>query len=228
MTIESRARSAGQGVRRAVETMETSMKTDERSKVERFDRFRVRKDRNRAIGAVVVALVITAAVLVTVSIGRGSRQPVGQPSLETNIGTMTITKDGCTLAGATDIAAGRFTLTVINKTNSAKGVRAFKTASDAQFAQLLAYVAGVKGPTDASRHFLNGNIQPFMKFGWGTDLGLDAHDSSTISGWFDPGTYGFRCHGDVEGIGGIPDPAYAPGVGWRLSDFVGPIDARSR
>jgi hypothetical protein len=41
MTLDTRARRAAQGIRRAVEVMEMSTSTKERRKVERFDRFRI-------------------------------------------------------------------------------------------------------------------------------------------------------------------------------------------
>ena len=43
MDLETRARSAAQGIHRAVEVMEMSTHTDQPRKVERFDRYRDRK-----------------------------------------------------------------------------------------------------------------------------------------------------------------------------------------
>ena len=62
MTLDTRARRAAQGIHRAVEVMEMTTSTKEPRKVERFDRFRDRKQRNRRLGAILVAaaLVITA------------------------------------------------------------------------------------------------------------------------------------------------------------------------
>ena len=64
MTLDTRARRAAQGIHRAVEVMETSTSTKDPRKVERFDRFRDRKQRNRRIGALLVAAVLTIAMIV--------------------------------------------------------------------------------------------------------------------------------------------------------------------
>jgi Tol biopolymer transport system component len=67
MTLDTRARRAAQGIHRAVEVMEMTTSTKEPRQVERFDHFRDRKQRNRRLGAILVAaaLVITAVVLVS-------------------------------------------------------------------------------------------------------------------------------------------------------------------
>jgi WD40 repeat protein len=65
MDFETRARSAAQGINRAVEVMEMSTKT-EQPKVERFDRYRDRKNRNRRIGGVAIAAVIVILAVVVV------------------------------------------------------------------------------------------------------------------------------------------------------------------
>jgi len=64
MRFDQRARRAAQGIHRAVEVMEMSTSTKEPRKVERFDRFRDRKQRNRRIGALLVAAVLTIAMIV--------------------------------------------------------------------------------------------------------------------------------------------------------------------
>ncbi len=51
MDLDTRARSAAQGIRRAVEVMEMSTDTPQGKKVERFDQYQGRKDRNRKVGA---------------------------------------------------------------------------------------------------------------------------------------------------------------------------------
>jgi hypothetical protein len=72
MNFESRARGAVLDIHRAVEVMEMSTYTDEKKpgKVERFDRFRDRKQRNRRIGAIVVAAALVVAAIVVVSVNR--------------------------------------------------------------------------------------------------------------------------------------------------------------
>ena len=69
MTFESRARGAVLDIHRAVEVMEMTTSTKEPRTVERFDRFRDRKQRNRRIGAILVAgaLVVTAIVVVSMN-----------------------------------------------------------------------------------------------------------------------------------------------------------------
>jgi Tol biopolymer transport system component len=69
MTFESRARGAVLDIHRAVEVMEMSKVTDQKQPgtVERFDRFRDRKQRNRRIGAILVAGALVVAAIVVVS-----------------------------------------------------------------------------------------------------------------------------------------------------------------
>ncbi len=64
MTLDTRARRAAQGIRRAVEVMEMSTSTKDPGTVERFDRFRDRKQRNRRIGAFLVAAMLVIATIV--------------------------------------------------------------------------------------------------------------------------------------------------------------------
>jgi Tol biopolymer transport system component len=71
MKLESMARGAVLDIHRAVEVMEMSTSTDERpGTVERFDRYRDRKQRNRRIGAIAVAAVLVVAAIVAVSVNR--------------------------------------------------------------------------------------------------------------------------------------------------------------
>jgi hypothetical protein len=81
MTLDTRARRAAQGIRSAVEVMEMSTSTTEPRKVERFDRYRDRKQRNRRIGALLVAamLAITAIVVARNALGRRDKIPVTPP-----------------------------------------------------------------------------------------------------------------------------------------------------
>ena len=82
MTLDTRARRAAQGIRRAVEVMEMSTTTKGPRKVERFDRFRDRKRRNRRIGAslVAAALAIAAIVVATNAFERRDRTVLVTPS----------------------------------------------------------------------------------------------------------------------------------------------------
>ena len=77
MTLDTRARRAAQGIHRAVQVMEMSTPVEAQGRVERFDRFRDRKQRNRRIGAIVLvaALVLTAIIFVgaqSLDQGRGN------------------------------------------------------------------------------------------------------------------------------------------------------------
>ncbi len=83
MTLDTRARRAAQGIRRAVEVMEMSTSTREPGKVERFDRFRDRKQRNRRIGAFVVVAMLAIATIVVATKAlqrRDTEVPVTPPS----------------------------------------------------------------------------------------------------------------------------------------------------
>ena len=83
MTLDTRARRAAQGIRRAVEVMEMSTSTKEPRKVERFDRFRDRKQRNRRIGAFLVVAMLTIATIVVATNAlqrRDTEVPVTPPS----------------------------------------------------------------------------------------------------------------------------------------------------
>jgi Tol biopolymer transport system component len=83
MTLDTRARQAAQGIRSAVEVMEMSRSTTEPRKIERFDRFRDRKQRNRRIGAlVVVAMLVIATIVVAANAlrHRDTKVPVTPPA----------------------------------------------------------------------------------------------------------------------------------------------------
>ncbi len=78
MDLDTRARSAAQGIRRAVEVMEMSTDTKEPRKVERFDQYRDRKNNNRKIGAIAVAAAVAAiVVIVAVSSTRTNNTQLG-------------------------------------------------------------------------------------------------------------------------------------------------------
>ena len=78
MDFETRARSAAQDINRAIEVMEMSTKTDQPRKVERFDRYQDRKDRNRKVGALTVAVAVAVIVAgVAVSSTRTNDTQVG-------------------------------------------------------------------------------------------------------------------------------------------------------
>jgi Tol biopolymer transport system component len=63
MTLDARATGAAEGIHRAVAVMEMGTMQGPRD-LERFDRFRARRSRNRRIGAVVVGIAVPLAVIV--------------------------------------------------------------------------------------------------------------------------------------------------------------------
>ena len=80
MTFDSRARAAVLDIHRAVEVMEMTTSTKEPRTVERFDRFRDRKQRNRRIGAILVAGVLAIATIVVVSANMVGKDEEGIPA----------------------------------------------------------------------------------------------------------------------------------------------------
>jgi len=220
MTLESRARRAAQDVHRAVERMETSMKTDERSEIERFERFRSSKDRNRTIGTIVVVTALVAiAFSATWTVRDGRRHtpaPGGSNTMpaSTPIGVVTITTAGCTFDGTATVPVGPFSLHIVNDTGITADIRMFEVTSDARFDQMVAYVDRVGVPADSERHAQQTHVNGMMEFGWDIDSSTPRRSSSTISGSVGAGTYGVRCMAN-NGV-----------TGWRTTDFVGPIHAR--
>jgi Tol biopolymer transport system component len=82
MTLDTRARRAALGIHRAVEVMEMTTSTTEHRTVERFDRFRDRKQRNRRVGALLVAAMVAIVTLVaaTIALERRDKLPVTPPA----------------------------------------------------------------------------------------------------------------------------------------------------
>lgn len=82
MTLDTRARRAARGIHRAVEVMEMTTSTKEPRTVERFDRFRDRKQRNRRVGALLVAAMVAIVTLVaaTIALERRDKLPVTPPA----------------------------------------------------------------------------------------------------------------------------------------------------
>jgi hypothetical protein len=223
MRLETRLREAAQGIHRAVQTKERSMRTDERRGIERFDRFRRRNDRNRAIGTIVfvgvlVALAATAAWILrdTSAVTPDQR---GTP-VSTNLGTVTITKAGCTLDGTTDAAAGPFTLTVANETAGPRDILVFDVATDRRFEKLLGYV---EHPNATGVGFRTSRLDALIVMGGQTLTTVDRSDSLVLSGDMRRGAYVIACSNR-------PAPM-SVGAEWivgaaRPSDLIGPIVVR--
>jgi hypothetical protein len=165
MTLDTRARRAAQGIHRAVEVMEMTTFTKEPRKVERFERFRDRKQRNRRIGAIAVATALAIGALVVVSSGAldrgqgaipGDRDEVQPtpPSFEAQIGIVTQSETGC----VTDSAIGEGHLdglTVVNETDRRVSFDLAKFVStDLSYAELEAYVDRERRRGEAGRSSL--------------------------------------------------------------------------
>ena len=74
MTLDARARGAAKGIHRAVAVMETATMQGP-GEIERFDRFRARKSRNRRIVAAVVGIALPLAVIVAGILLSSPRRP---------------------------------------------------------------------------------------------------------------------------------------------------------
>jgi hypothetical protein len=131
MTLDTRARRAAQGIHRAVEVMELSTFTEVPRKVERFDRFRDRRQRGRRISAIVVAAALMVAAVVVVSTNaldrgqgsgpadQGGDQESAASTVPTPIGTLAVSGAGCRLeAEHGPPVAGLGRLTLVNNTTN--------------------------------------------------------------------------------------------------------------
>jgi hypothetical protein len=216
MTVEDRVRGAARDIHRAVEIAEASTKTGEHGALERFERFRVREDRNRAIGT--IALVLAVFVVIAFGAasvgndsGHGKPADTGTLSVPSWTGTVTITNGGCTLDGEMTTGAGRYGLGVINNRTVPMTVQIFAIADDARFARMVAFV-GRTTPLKGTHDW--GRMWGFPEYAGTSETDVAAHDSIVVSGALDSGTYGIICFGP-------PSERYRPG------DLIGPIDVRS-
>lgn len=223
MRLDTRLREAAQGIHRAVETKERSMRTDERQGIERFDRFRRRNDRNRAIGAIVLvgALVGLAATAAWMLRDTSPVTPDQQGTpVATNLGTVTITKAGCTLDGTMDAAAGPFTVAVANETAGPRDVLVFDVANERRFEKLLGYVEHLNA---TGVGFRASRLDALIVMGGQTLTTVDPGDSLVLSGNMGRGAYVISCSNR-------PVPM-SVGAYWivgaaRPSDLIGPIAVR--
>lgn len=178
------------------------------------ERLQRNASRSRKLGAMAVAAVVLIAGVVVGVRTLGSHvspvTPAGQATtpVPTNIGTVTITKAGCTLDGATNAPTGPFTVTVINRTHGSMDVDVFWVPNDQQFRRVLTYVEGTSA---VESQFLYGNMP--VEFEAQIQTLVDGRGSRTISGSLERGTYGIRC-------------SDFPAAGFRPTDFVGPIQVR--
>jgi hypothetical protein len=219
MNVDDRARMATAQLDRAVETRAAA--TDQ-NMIERFERFRARKDRNRRAGAIVCVAVVLA-VIASVAVGTwgqpAAKTPAdtGRPRGPVPLGTLTITKGGCALDASADPTVGPFTIQVVNDSDRPNTVVIFKIASEARFRRMLTLVDELQprfgdpahGPGHASEDARF--VSDFFQYASTNETDIDAHVSLEVPGAFDPGTYGIQC----AGRGRDRDAS---------SHFVGPID----
>jgi hypothetical protein len=220
VSLETRLRRAAEGIHRAVESKDISMQMGERA-IERFDRFRSRKVRHRAIGAIVLVASIVALVLVAAWTAYESAPitPGSQVSMHvpTNIGTVTITNGGCTLDGTKNLAAGPFTVTVKNEAPGPRYVLIFNVGNDRRFELLIRYVASLSAGKTEYRH---DRLDALILSAGQIAALIDAHDVGTISGPLDRGAYVISClRGWTSTAGTYRGIAIA-----RPTDLVGPIE----
>jgi hypothetical protein len=222
MSLDTRVRRAAQGIHRAVEMKETSMRRIERDQIDRFDRFRRRRDRNRAIGAIVLVGAIAALAFAAawkmdpdVTPVRPADQQV--TPVPKNVGTVTITKAGSTLDGASHVGAGAFTLTVRNENAGPRQIVAFNVGNDQRFARFVGYVARVSA---GDAQFQADRMDSFH-VGGQIITDVDGRDAVTVSGTLAPGTYVIWC----GSVSMATDP-YWPMANSRPTDFIGPIEVR--
>jgi hypothetical protein len=221
MTLDTRLRRAAQGIHGAVEMKETLMRTNERDEIDRFDRFRKRSDRNRAMGAIVlvgalVALAFAATWMVRET-GRVAPADHEGTTAPTNMGTVTIMKDGSALDGATHAGAGPFTLTVRNENAGARQIVVFDVGNAQRFERFLGYVARVSA---GKARFQYDRMDAFHVRGQ-IITDVDGRDAQTVSGTLAPGTYAIWC-GSVS----IATGPYWPMANSQPTDFIGPIEVR--
>jgi hypothetical protein len=222
MTTDDRLRRAGAAVRRAAEKMNAS---DEVGTIEQFDRFRRRKDRNRAIGAIALVATLVAVSFAVVSANRENARETPANNRHTPVsrvlGTVTITKTGSSLDGEMSVDAGPFTVTIRNKTADLKGIFVFAVGDDQRFQRMLAYVERVSaGKAD----YTHARMNAFIEMGGQIITDVNGGDTIRVSGNLNPGTYAIWCGSTPPGTYG----AFWAGIAMRTrpADFIGPIEAR--
>ncbi len=162
MRLDTRARGAAQGIRRAVEVMEMSTSTKQRGSIERFDGFRDRKQRNRRIGAIVVAaaLMVTGIVIASTRVlDRGQVIVPADPDLSPppmtsvatpELGTLTLSEAGCAVDATIERHLGA--LTAVNEDDRVLAFEVTRFVStDLTYAQLEAHVDRERRLAEAGR-----------------------------------------------------------------------------
>jgi hypothetical protein len=222
MTTDDRLRRAGAAVRRAAEKTNAS---DEEGTIERFDRFRRRKDRNRAIGAIALVAALVAVSFAVLSANRENARETPANNHHTpvsrNLGTVTITKTGSSLDGEMSVDAGPFTVSIRNETERLKGIFVFAVDNDHRFQQMLTYVERVSA---GKAEYTHARMNAFIEMGGRIITDVNGGDTIRVSGNLNPGTYAIWCGSTPPGTYG----EFWAGIATRTrpADFIGPIEAR--
>jgi len=215
MTLDTRARRAAQGIHRAVAVMEMST-SREPSRLMRFERYRDHKQRNRRLGAVALAAALTIATVVIVRTGAldpgRATVPVApdgqaEPIAPTEIGTVTLSANGCTLDALDGpLAAGVVALSAVNGTD---GVAAFDVArfhpEELTYERFAAHIERERRRAEAGRPVVDGAYGPFTGLGLPEYAGVLIHEevrrgrSATMTGTVYPGTYPIVCYRTFDG-----------------------------
>ena len=215
MDLDTRLHRAVQGIHRAVEVREMSLKLEESRKVERFDRYQKRKQRNRRIGAIVVAtacVIALAGIAVWNGIDSGNEsRPAAPPDGASNgaapvgvvaeIGTFTITDSSCTWdAPAATMPAGQVSLTVVNRTSASVLFDVTKFVPE-----VITYDEFVASANQARRTAERGEpVPPSAPAGvaMGFVSGAVGPDRTrTFTGSVVPGSYVTACFRKFSGVG---------------------------
>jgi Tol biopolymer transport system component len=185
-TLDTRARRAAEGIHRAVRLMETSTESPRTiERIERFDRFQERTSRNRRVGAAVVALAMSlalvggAAVLTSdpSDVVGGRATPSPEVSLNEPDGALVDLRSGETTPLPKGLAVGAATGPVAAYRVSPDGT--MLVFQGCCFPPALTYVANVDG-TDV-RRIATGGLDAFGA-SWspdGTQLVYQGRDAST-------------------------------------------------
>ena len=215
MDLDTRARRAAQGIHRAVEVREMSLKLEEPKKVERFDRYQNRKQRNRRIGAIVVAVACVIALgAVAVSTGmfdrsepRPASPPDGAtgnatlPAGSTAIGTLTLTDDGCAIdVMPAAVPAGNVTLTVVNETDAPLGFDVPRFVPDViTYEELVASVEESRAAGEAGEAV--DNVAPEGVAAGLLTENVGPNRTRTFTGNLFAGDYAYVCFKNFPGVG---------------------------
>jgi Tol biopolymer transport system component len=217
MTFESRARGAVLDIHRAVEVMEMSTRTDQKQPgtVERFDRFRDRKQRNRRIGAILVAGALVVAAILVVSTNMLGQDEEVVPAVPGSL-------EGRILYKVFDGGIGEelFAMDAAGGPAEDLGVLTDPGARwSPDGARIL--VTSTAGPEATSQP-----IRPATVASDGTDFrlldGVSDPTLNLVCSAFSPDGSRLACNGYGDAVGGVYSVRASDGGGLRaLTDFTG-------